>query len=115
MSYRFPKCRVGDRDRERGRRPERSALHLGDARRRGSVAPARVVRRAVSDRGKIALGVLAIFTTLVVLAGLLSRGIARPIRALAAASQDVARGGPRMPEAPATAAIKIRELYANSR
>ncbi|MFD1786135.1 histidine kinase dimerization/phospho-acceptor domain-containing protein [Sphingomonas floccifaciens] len=65
------------------------------------------------DRGKIALGVALIFTTLVVLAGLLSRGIARPIRALAAASEEVARGGTRIPEAPATAAIEIRELYDN--
>lgn len=65
------------------------------------------------DRGKIALGVLLIFLTLVVLAGLLSRGIARPIRALAAASEDVARGGTRIPDAPATAAIEIRELYDN--
>jgi signal transduction histidine kinase len=65
------------------------------------------------DRGKIALGVVLIFGTLVVLAGVLSRGIARPIRALAAASEEVARGGTRIPETPVTAAVEIRELYAN--
>lgn len=65
------------------------------------------------DRGKIALGVVLIFMTLLVLAGLLSRGIARPIRALAAASQNVARGTIDIPEPPVTAAIEIRELYVN--
>lgn len=65
------------------------------------------------DRGKIVLGVLLILMALIVLAGLLSRGIARPIHALAAASADVARGGANVPEAPATAAIEIRELYVN--
>lgn len=65
------------------------------------------------DRGKIALGVVLIFMTLLVLAGLLSRGIARPIRALAAASQNVARGTIDIPEPPVTAAVEIRELYVN--
>lgn len=65
------------------------------------------------DRGKIALGVVIIFMTLLVLAGLLSRGIARPIRALAAASQNVARGRIDIPEPPVTAAVEIRELYVN--
>lgn len=65
------------------------------------------------DRGKIMLGVLMILATVIVLAGLLSRGIARPIRALAVATTDVARGGTIIPEAPSTAAIEIRELYAN--
>jgi signal transduction histidine kinase len=65
------------------------------------------------DRGKIALGVLLILLTLVVLAGLLSRGIARPIRALTAASENVANGRLEIPEPPPTAAIEIRELYVN--
>ena len=65
------------------------------------------------DRGKIALGVMLILLALVVLAALLSRGIARPIQALAAASAEVARGGASVPDAPATAAIEIRELYEN--
>ncbi len=65
------------------------------------------------DRGKIAFGVALIFITLLVLAGLLSRGIARPIRALAAASENVARGRIEIPDAPVTAAVEIRELYGN--
>ena len=65
------------------------------------------------DRGKIALGAFLIFATLVVLAGLLSRGIARPIDALTKATQDVARGIVHVPEPPATAALEIRTLYEN--
>ena len=63
------------------------------------------------DRGKIALGVALIFLTLVVLAGLLSRGIARPIEALSAATENVARGQVSIPDPPPTAAIEIRALY----
>lgn len=65
------------------------------------------------DRGKIMLGIGLILLTLLILVGLLSRGIARPIDALARASEDVARGHVTIPETPATAAIEIRALYAN--
>lgn len=65
------------------------------------------------DRGKIALGVALIFATLLVLAGLLSRGISRPIEALSEATQNVARGAVAVPEPPPTAAIEIRNLYVN--
>jgi signal transduction histidine kinase len=65
------------------------------------------------DRGKIAVGVALIFLTLVVLAGLLSRGIARPIDALAEATDNVARGKVTIPEPPPTAAVEIRSLYLN--
>ena len=63
------------------------------------------------DRGKIAIGVGAIFATLLLLAGLLSRGIARPIEALREATQNVARGSVEIPEPPVTAAVEIRALY----
>jgi signal transduction histidine kinase len=65
------------------------------------------------DRGKIALGVALIFSTLLLLAGLLSRGISRPIEALSEATENVARGSVSVPEPPATAAIEIRALYRN--
>ena len=65
------------------------------------------------DRGKIALGVALIFATLLLLAGLLSRGIARPIEALSEATQNVARGPVAVPEPPSTAAVEIRTLYLN--
>jgi signal transduction histidine kinase len=65
------------------------------------------------DRGKIALGVALIFMTLLVLAGLLSRGISRPIETLSEAPQNVARGRVDVPEPPPTAAVEIRTLYVN--
>ena len=65
------------------------------------------------DRGKIALGVGLIFLTLLGLVGLLSRGIARPIDALATATENVARGRVAIPEPPATAAVEIQALYEN--
>jgi signal transduction histidine kinase len=65
------------------------------------------------DRGKIAVGIVLIFMTLVLLAGLLSRGISQPIEALSAATENVARGGLAVPEPPATAAVEIRSLYLN--
>jgi signal transduction histidine kinase len=65
------------------------------------------------DRGKIAIGVALIFTTLLLLAGLLSRGIAKPIEALSEATRNVARGPVAVPEPPPTAAVEIRSLYVN--
>ena len=65
------------------------------------------------DRGRILLGTGLIFGTLVILAGLLSRGIARPIEALGEATQKVARGAVAVPDPPATAAVEIRTLYEN--
>jgi signal transduction histidine kinase len=67
------------------------------------------------DRGKIALGVILIFLVILFLVLLLQRGIARPIDALAAATKGGARGLLSVPEAPETAAVEIRTLYANYR
>jgi signal transduction histidine kinase len=58
---------------------------------------------------------VAIFGVLVVLAGLVSRGVTRPIEALSAASREVAAGGGQVPETPSTAAIEIRALYEDFR
>lgn len=63
------------------------------------------------DRGKIALGIVLIFATLVVLSGLLSRGIVRPVEALGEATRAVAGGGGSVPAAPTTAAVEIQALY----
>ncbi|HEY0028662.1 MAG TPA: HAMP domain-containing sensor histidine kinase [Allosphingosinicella sp.] len=65
------------------------------------------------DRGKIALGIGLIFCTLLLLAGLLSRGISRPIEVLSEATKNVARGQVAVPEPPSTAAVEIRSLYVN--
>jgi len=67
------------------------------------------------DRFKIMLGIVLIFIALLVLAGLVSRGIARPIQALGAATRSVAAGSDSIPETPVTAAIEIRELFENFR
>lgn len=78
-----------------------------------SRSPRALFRGIYEDRGKILLGVALIFGALLVLAGLLSRGIARPIDVLASATRSVAAGGGDVPEPPATAAIEIRDLYRN--
>ena len=65
------------------------------------------------DRGKIALGIAAIFAALVVLSGLLSRGVTIPIERLGLATRAVAAGRGTVPEVPATAAVEIQGLYAD--
>lgn len=73
---------------------------------------ARALFRGIyEDRGKIAIGVVAIFALLVLLSGLLSRGIARPIEALGAATRAVASGRGQIPPVPPTATIEIQGLY----
>jgi len=68
-------------------------------------------RGLYEDRGKIAVGIVAIFLVLLVLTALLSRGIARPIEALGRATRAVATGQGTVPDPPVTAAVEIRELY----
>lgn len=63
------------------------------------------------DRGKIVLGIVLILATLIVLSGLLSRGIVRPVEALGNATRAVASGGGSVPPAPTTAAVEIQALY----
>jgi signal transduction histidine kinase len=76
-----------------------------------SRSPRALFRGLYEDRIKIALGVGLIFGVLVVLSGLVARGVARPIEALSAASRKVAAGQGEIPETPATAAVEIRALY----
>jgi signal transduction histidine kinase len=78
-----------------------------------SRSPRALFRGLYEDRGKILFGIGAIFATLVVLSGLLSRGIVRPIEALSEATRSVARGGGQVPAAPSTAATEIQALYAD--
>lgn len=66
-----------------------------------------------ADRGKIAFGVVAIFGMLIVLSGVLSRGIVQPVEALARASRALASGRQDFPEPPRTAASEIQDLYAD--
>jgi two-component system sensor histidine kinase ChvG len=63
------------------------------------------------DWGKITLGIVLIFATLVLLSLLLHRAIAKPIEALSVATRHVAVGQGQVPDVPVTAAIEIQALY----
>lgn len=63
------------------------------------------------DWGKIVIGILAILALLILLSGLLSRGIARPIEQLQEATRSVAAGRGDVPATPPTAATEIQDLY----
>jgi signal transduction histidine kinase len=80
-----------------------------------SRSPRALFRGIYEDRGKIVLGVGVIFGILVLLSGLISRGVTRPIETLSAASRAVAAGGGAIPETPPTAAVEIRDLYEDFR
>ena len=80
-----------------------------------SRSPRALFRGIYEDRGKIALGVVGIAGLLVLLAGLVSRGVTRPIEALSEASRAVAAGGGQMPQTPTTAAVEIQSLYEDFR
>ncbi len=80
-----------------------------------SRSPRALFKGIYQDRGKIALGFVVIFAVVIVLAGLVSRGVTRPIEALSRASREVAAGQGDIPETPATAAIEIRALYEDFR
>ncbi|CAN7159713.1 HAMP domain-containing histidine kinase [Phenylobacterium sp. LjRoot164] len=58
---------------------------------------------------------VGIAALLVVLAGLVSRGVTRPIEELSAASRQVAAGGVQTLETPTTAAVEIQSLYEDFR
>ncbi|MGZ3313157.1 MAG: HAMP domain-containing sensor histidine kinase [Caulobacteraceae bacterium] len=80
-----------------------------------SRSPRALFRGLYEDRGKIALGVVAIFGLLVVISGLISRGVTRPVEGLSAAAREVAAGHGHIPETPPTAAVEIRQLYEDFR
>ena len=80
-----------------------------------SRSPRALFRGLYEDRGKIIFGASLIFLILVVLSGLVSRGVSRPIEKLSAASRAVAAGGGEIPPTPRTAAREIRDLYADFR
>ena len=80
-----------------------------------SRSPRGLFREAYEDRVKFALGLAVILSVLVVLAGLVSRGVTRPIEALSRATRDVAAGQGAVPETPATAAVEIQQLYEDFR
>jgi signal transduction histidine kinase len=80
-----------------------------------SRSPRALFRGLYEDRGKFLVGLAGLIAVLVVLSGLVSRGITRPIVALSAASREVAAGRGVVPETPSTAAVEIRQLYEDFR
>ncbi|MEC7818085.1 MAG: HAMP domain-containing sensor histidine kinase [Pseudomonadota bacterium] len=64
-----------------------------------------------ADRGKIILGIFLVLLLLLLLTGVLSRGIVRPVEALGRATRDLASGRGSLPDPPKTAAIEIQDLY----
>jgi signal transduction histidine kinase len=80
-----------------------------------SRSPRALFRGLYEDRGKIVLGAGTILLVLVVLSGLVARGVTLPIERLSAASRAVAGGGGEIPRTPRTAAKEIRALYEDFR
>lgn len=63
------------------------------------------------DRGKILLGVAAIFLLLLFLSAILSRAIVRPIEGLSRATRSLASGRPVAPRHPSLQVVEIRTLF----
>ena len=80
-----------------------------------SRSPRALFRGVYEDRGKILLGLAVILGLLVIMSGLVSRGITRPILALSRSAREVTAGRGSVPETPSTAAIEIRALYEDFR
>ena len=80
-----------------------------------SRSPRALFRGLYEDRGKLLIAGGVILGVLIVLAGVVSRGVTRPIEVLSGAARQVAAGGGTIPETPATAALEIRTLYEDFR
>jgi len=80
-----------------------------------SRSPRALFRGLYEDRGKFAIAAGVILGLLVVLSGLIARGVTLPIEKLSAASRQVAGGGGEIPRTPRTAAVEIRDLYEDFR
>lgn len=80
-----------------------------------SRSPRALFRGIYEDRGKLAIGLGVIVTVLIVLSGLIARGVTLPIETLSAASREVAAGSGEIPRTPRTAAKEIRDLYEDFR
>lgn len=76
-----------------------------------SRSPRALFRGMWEDRGKIALGVGAIFTLLLVLTAVLARAIVRPVERLSRASRALAQGRHAAPRRPTLEVREIGSLY----
>lgn len=81
-----------------------------------SRSPRALFRGIYEDRGQWALVAVVILGMVVVISGLVSRGVTRPIYALSAASKRVAAGlSGEIPETPGMAAVEVQDLYEDFR
>lgn len=76
-----------------------------------SRSPRALFKGMYEDRGKIALGVVAIFLLLIVLSAVLSRAIVRPIENLSRATRDLSSGRHINPIHPSLQVVEIRNLF----
>jgi len=74
-------------------------------------SPRALFRGMWEDRGKIALGVAAIFALLLVLTGVLARAIVSPVERLSRASKALAQGRHSAPRRPTLEVREIGSLY----
>lgn len=76
-----------------------------------SRSPRALFKGMYEDRGKIALGVVAIFLLLIVISAVLSRAIVRPIENLSRATRDLSSGRHVNPVHPSLQVVEIRNLF----
>jgi len=76
-----------------------------------SRSPRALFKGMYEDRGKIALGVVLIFGTLVLLSAVLARAIVRPVESLSRATRSMALGRAALLERPSLQVVEIRALY----
>lgn len=76
-----------------------------------SRSPRALFRGIYEDRGKIALGVVLILMMLVVISGILSRAIVRPIETLSRTTRALASGRRVDPGRPSLQVVEIRDLF----
>mgnify|MGYP000863116444 FL=1 len=76
-----------------------------------SRSPRALFRGIYEDRGKIALGVIAIFITLIILSAVLSRAIVRPIENLSRTTRALTSGRHVSARRPSLQVVEIRDLF----
>ncbi|CAH0350623.1 MAG: HAMP domain-containing sensor histidine kinase [Sphingobium sp.] len=76
-----------------------------------SRSPRALFKGMYEDRGKIALGVIVIFGTLVLISAILARAIVRPIENLSRATHTMATGRAITLQRPSLQVVEVRVLY----
>ena len=76
-----------------------------------SRSPRALFKGMYEDRGKIILGIVGIFLLLIVLSGILSRAIVRPIENLSRATRALSSGRNINPAHPSLQVVEIRNLF----